>query len=61
MSSASCGRSLLKTSMDLSKLLLLQKVSTRRLGGFFFQGEMHPFMAAVLLRMSRLDPFDADS
>jgi hypothetical protein len=42
---------------DLEELvelgLPLQKVSTRRLGGFFFQGEMHAFMAAVLLWMSR--------
>ena len=50
---------------DLHKLvepsLLLQEVSTRRLGGFFLQGEMHAFMAAVLLRMSRFDPFNADA
>jgi hypothetical protein len=50
---------------DLDELveagLLLQKVSTRGLGGFFFQGEMHPLMAAILLRMPRFDPFDADS
>ena len=41
--------------------LLLQEVSTRRLGSFFFQGEMHTFMAAILLRMSRLDPLNADA
>jgi len=50
---------------DLDELveagLLLQEVSTRRLGSFLFQGEMHTFMAAVLLRMSRLDPLNADA
>ena len=49
---------------DLDELVeagLLQKVLTRGLGGFFFQGEMHPFMAAILLRVSGLDPFDTDS
>jgi hypothetical protein len=28
---------------------------------FDTQGEMHPFMTAILLWMSRFDPFDADS
>ena len=31
--------------------LLLQEVSTCRLGGFFLQGEVHAFMASVLLRI----------
>jgi hypothetical protein len=40
--------------------LLLQEVASGRLGGFFFEGEMHAFMAAVLLGMSGLDAFHAD-
>ena len=50
---------------DLDELvepsLLLQKVSTRGLGGFFLQSEMHAFMTAVLLRMAGFDAFDADA
>jgi hypothetical protein len=50
---------------DVDKLieagLLLKRVGRRGLGGFFFQGEMHAFMTAVLLGMARLDAFDADS
>jgi hypothetical protein len=38
--------------------LLLQEVGGRRFGGFFLQGEMH---AAILLRMARLDPLDANA
>ena len=41
--------------------LLPQEVSTCRLGGFFLQGKVHAFMASVLLRMSRFDPFNADA
>jgi hypothetical protein len=39
----------------------LQEVQAGRLGGFFLQGQMHPLMAAMLLRMARPDPFDADT
>ena len=50
---------------DLDELveasLLLQKIGSRRLGGFFFQGQMHALMAAVLLRMTRLDAFNANT
>jgi hypothetical protein len=50
---------------DLDKViepgLLLKKVQTGRLGGFFFQREMHAFMAAVLLRMARLDALNANA
>jgi len=49
---------------DLDELiepgLLLQKIPGRRLGGFFLQREMHAFVAAVLLWVTWLDPFDAD-
>ena len=38
--------------------LLLKAVHAWRASGFFFQGEMHAFMAAVLLGMSGLDAFD---
>ncbi|MGB7497347.1 MAG: hypothetical protein WBQ61_12140 [Candidatus Acidiferrum sp.] len=37
--------------------LLLQEIAGSRLGGFFFEREMHAFMAAVLLRMTGLDAF----
>ncbi len=41
--------------------LLLKEVGSGRLGGFFFQGKMHAFMTAILLRMTRLDAFDANA
>ena len=37
--------------------LLLQKIGCGGFGGFFFQGQMHAFVAAVLLRMAWLDAF----
>src|SRR5690349_4669916 len=40
--------------------LLLKEVLTRRLGGLALERQMHPFMAAILLRPSRADPLDAD-
>jgi hypothetical protein len=39
--------------------LLLEKIASRRFGGFFLQGQMHAFMAAVLLRMPRFDAAQA--
>jgi hypothetical protein len=41
--------------------LLLKKVGNGGFGRFFFQGEMHAFMAAVLMRMTGLDAFNADA
>ena len=41
--------------------LLLKEIGGRGLGGFFFQGEMHAFVTAILLRVARLDAFDADA
>src|SRR5260370_15115891 len=40
--------------------LLLQEVASGRLGGFFLQSQMDAPMAANLLGMARLDPFDAN-
>ncbi|MGB9069909.1 MAG: hypothetical protein WCC21_15170 [Candidatus Acidiferrales bacterium] len=40
--------------------LLLQEIQTRWFSRFFFQGQMHALMTAVLLGMARLDPFDAE-
>jgi hypothetical protein len=39
----------------------LQEVGSRRLSSFFLQGEMHALMTAILLRMARLDPLDANA
>src|SRR6266704_4549394 len=63
MSRASCGRSLLKTSMNLSNLACCcRKLEAAGLvAGFSLQGQMHALMAAVLLRMTRLDPFNANT
>jgi len=36
--------------------LLLEEVGGGRLGGFFLQGEMHAFMAAILLRVANSAP-----
>jgi hypothetical protein len=48
---------------DLDKLikagLLLEEIPGRRLGGFFFQGEMHALVTAILVWVTRLDAFDA--
>ena len=41
--------------------LLLKTVETRRACRFFFEREMHPFVASILLRMTRPDPFNADT
>jgi hypothetical protein len=41
--------------------LLLKKIGGRRLGGFFFQSEVHAFMTAVLLRVTRLDALDPNA
>ena len=61
MSRASWGRSLLKTSINLVEAgLLLKEIPSGGFGGFFFQSEVHAFMATVLLRMARLDALDAD-
>ena len=41
--------------------MLLQGVEGSGPGGFFFEGQVHAFMAPVLLRLSGLDAFDADA
>ena len=50
---------------DVHKLvkasLLLEGIPGGWFGGFFFQGEMHAFVTAVLLRMTPLDALDANA
>ena len=41
--------------------LLLKKIGGGKLDGFFLQGEMHSFVAAILLGMARADAFNADA
>ena len=41
--------------------LLLKEVCSGGLGGFFLQGQMHALMAAILLRMARLNALDANA
>jgi len=40
--------------------LLLEKILSGRLGGFLLQGQVHTFVPAVLLWMSRFDALDGD-
>ena len=40
---------------------MLEQVLRDRLGGFLLQGQMHPLVAAVLLRMPGLDALDGDA
>src|SRR6202022_4120064 len=41
--------------------LSLQEIPCSGFGGFFFQGEMHAFVTTVLLRVGRLDAFNANA
>ena len=55
-------RPLIVVNLDerIEAFLLLQIVEGCWLGGLVLQGEMHAFMAPVLLRVARLDPLDPD-
>ena len=48
------------TGEGLEASLLLQEVLSGRLGGFLLQGQVHTFVPAVLLWMSRFDALDRD-
>jgi hypothetical protein len=56
-------RSFLVEDLDelIEARLLLKEIRGRWFGSFFFQSEMHAFMPAVLLRMARLDAFNANA
>ena len=56
-------RALIVVNIDKSieLLLLLQEVVPRRLGCFTLQSEMHAFMAAILLGMTRCNTLDVDT
>ncbi len=41
--------------------LLLEEIFGGRLGGFLLQGQMHTFVAAVLLGVSGLDALEVDA
>jgi hypothetical protein len=41
--------------------LLLKEICGSWFGRFFFQSEMHTFVTAVLLGMTRSDAFDANA
>src|SRR5687768_11030800 len=53
-------RALLVEALDerIEAGLLLQEVASGRLGGLLLEGEVHAFMAAILLRMAGLDALD---
>jgi len=44
----------------IEPFLLLQKVVARWFGHFLLEGQVHPFVAPVLLWMARLDAFNRD-
>jgi hypothetical protein len=45
----------------IEALLLLQEVEGSGLGGFLLEGQVHPFVAAVLFGMTGLDALQADA
>src|ERR1700690_39771 len=55
-------RPLLVEALDegIEARLLLQHVAGGRLGGFLLQGQMHPLVPAVLLRLAWGDALDLD-
>jgi len=55
-------RTLVVVTLDevVKALLLLEEIVARRFGGLFLEGQVHALVAAVLLRVTGLDPFDGD-
>jgi hypothetical protein len=61
MARAWCGRLIEQREEIVKPGLLLERIRGGGLGGFAFQREMHPLVAAVLLRVAGPDAFELDA